>query len=98
HRVHLAVEMLVNTHDSKYADFLVGMTDKICEKIDSTGYIIGPSLALIKNKKYTSSIRQAVKGLKARIDEQASHNPYGIPYNPATLEPGWNIWGAGWAI
>lgn len=98
HRVHLAVEMLVNTRDSKYADFLVGMTDKICEKIDSTGYIIGPSLALIKNKKYTSSIRQAVKGLKARIDEQASHNPYGIPYNPATLEPGWNIWGAGWAI
>ena len=90
-RVRLAVELLVTTHDKKYADFLTGMTDQICNHIDRTGYIIGPSLALIKDKKYASSIREAVKGLKAKIDEQEKMNPYGVPYRP-------RVWGAGWEI
>lgn len=97
-RVRLAVEMLVNTRDKKYADFLVGLTDKICAKIDSTGYVIGPSLALINDKNYVSSIRQAVTRLKAQIDQDSKLNPYGIPYNPTTMQPGWNVWGAGWFV
>ena len=98
HRVRLAVEMLVNTHDNKYADFLVEMTDKICEKIDSTGYFIGPSLELVKDKKYASSIRRALQRLKDTLDQKSKLNPYGIPYKPNTMDPGWNIWGAGWSI
>lgn len=97
-RVRLAVEMLVSTHDNKYADFLVGMTDKICAKIDSTGYLIGPSLALVNDKKYSSSIRQAIKRLRTKIDEESKLNPYGIPYNPKSMQSFLSIWGGGWSI
>ena len=90
-RVRLAVELLVSTHDKKYADFLTGMTDQICEHINRTGYIIGPSLALIRDKKYASSIREAIKELKATVDKEEKENPYGVPYKP-------RVWGAGWGI
>src|SRR5690606_4434330 len=46
---------------------------------------------LIKNKKYTGTIREAVKGYLAKVTEEGKKNPYGVPYEP-------NIWGAGWTI
>ncbi|RYZ80619.1 MAG: hypothetical protein EOP04_25545 [Proteobacteria bacterium] len=39
-----------------------------------------------------------MKKLKAKVDEKAKLNPYGIPYNVATTDFGFNIWGAGWMI
>ncbi len=90
-RVRLAVELLVTTHEKKYADFLTGTKDKICENIGSTGYIIGPSLALIRDKTYAADIHEAVRKLKDKIDKEEKENPYGVPYKP-------NIWGAGWGI
>ncbi len=97
-RVRLAVEMLTSTRDKKYADFLVKMTDSISAKIELVGHIIGPSLALVNDARYSSSIREAVKKLKVKVDEKAKLNPYGIPYNVATTDFGFNIWGAGWMI
>lgn len=97
-RVRLAVEMLTSTRDKKYADFLVKMKDSISAKIETVGYIVGPSLALVDDESYTSTIREAVKGLKVKVDEKAKLNPYGIPYNVATTDFGFNIWGAGWMI
>lgn len=97
-RVRLAVEMLTSTRDKKYADFLVKMTDSISAKIEMVGHIIGPSLSLVNDARYVSTIREAVKGLKIKIDEKAKLNPYGIPYNVSTMDMGFNIWGAGWMI
>ena len=97
-RVRLAVEMLTSTRDKKYADFLIKMTDSISAKIEMVGHIIGPSLSLVNDARYASTIREAVKGLKIKIDEKAKLNPYGIPYNVSTMDMGFNIWGAGWMI
>lgn len=98
-RVRLAVELLADTGDKKYADFLIGMTDSICAKIELVGYVIGSSLHMINDQRYKSSIRKAVTGLKNKIDAASKLNPYGIPYNVSTTtDYGLNIWGAGWSI
>lgn len=90
-RVGLAVELLQTTKDEKYADFLVGMTDEISKNIERTGWLVGPTLALIKDKKYQNSIRTAVKAYRTKVDELEKKTPYGLPYEP-------DIWGAGWGI
>jgi endoglucanase len=90
-RLRLAVELLKTTRDAKYSDFLVGMTDMICRSIDRTGWVVGQSLALVNDKKYSTAVTEAVKSLKIKIDEEEKKSPYGVPYEP-------NIWGAGWGI
>ena len=90
-KVKAATELLIATGDQKYADFLVQNRDSIASNIERTGWIVGRTLPLIKNKKYNKAITQAVQKYKAEIDEQEKKTPYGVPYEP-------NIWGAGWGI
>lgn len=90
-RLSLAIELLKTTKEKKYADFLTGITDKITENIERTGWLVGPALALVNDKKFTNAVREAVKKYRAKVDEQEKKNPYGVPYEP-------NIWGAGWGI
>ncbi|SDL68371.1 N-terminal ig-like domain of cellulase [Catalinimonas alkaloidigena] len=90
-RVDAAVELLLTTREKKYADFLVSQTEAIRQNIARTGWIVGRSLPLVNQKKYTRTIRDAVKQYRAQIDAQGQKTPYGVPYEP-------NIWGAGWGI
>ncbi|MGZ3758558.1 MAG: glycoside hydrolase family 9 protein [Mucilaginibacter sp.] len=90
-RVPLAVELLVTTHDKKYADFLVSHTDAIAKNIDRTGWLVGRTLAIIDDKAYHEQITDAVRGLYANIKQQGTKTPYSVPYEPS-------IWGAGWGI
>lgn len=91
HRVKLAVQLLITTKEKKYADFLISNTDIISKNIENTGWIVGPSLPLVNNKKYSDKIREAVRAYKVKVDQLEKKNPYGIPYEP-------HIWGAGWGI
>ncbi|MCF4101191.1 glycoside hydrolase family 9 protein [Gillisia sp. M10.2A] len=90
-KISLAVELLRTTKEKKYADFLVKNTDQIASKIDETGWVVGPALPLIKDSKFNSKIRAAVKGYLAKVNELEKKTPYGMPYEP-------DIWGAGWGI
>lgn len=90
-RVRPAAELYLATREKKYADFLVSMTDEISKNIDKTGWAVGRTLPLIKNKKYRNNITAAVKGYKTKVDELEKETPYGMPYKP-------DIWGAGWGI
>ena len=90
-RLSLAVELFKTTRDKKYADFLIQMTDRIATSIHNTGWIVGPVLPLINNKKFSKTVREAVRNYAAKVSEQEKKNPYGVPYEP-------NIWGAGWGI
>lgn len=90
-RLKLAVELLFTTKEKKYQDFILANTSKIVANIDRTGWVVGPSLSLINNKKFTETVRAAVKGYKSKIDEKEKKSPYGLPYEP-------DIWGAGWGI
>ncbi|WP_423146757.1 glycoside hydrolase family 9 protein [Rubrolithibacter danxiaensis] len=90
-RVNAAVELFLSTKNKKYADFLVGMTADISKNIERTGWVVGRTVPLIKDKNYKNTIIEAVKRLKAKVDAQEKETPYGMPYRP-------DIWGAGWGI
>ena len=90
-RTEAATELLLATGDQKYADFLIQNRDSIAAHIERTGWIVGRTLPLIKNKKYQKTITKAVQAYKTKIDEQEKKTPYGVPYEPS-------IWGAGWGI
>lgn len=90
-RVALAVELLITTGDKKYADFLVSHTAYITENIDKTGWLVGRTLHVVNDDRYTTAITQAVEKLYLKIKQQGNKTPYGVPYEP-------NIWGAGWDI
>lgn len=90
-RVEAAVELLIATKDKKYADFLASATDEIVKNIERTGWIVGRSLPLVNDQKYSASIREAVRAYRIKIDERGRKTPYGVPYEP-------DIWGAGWGI
>ena len=90
-RVSLAVELLLTTKDQKYADFLVENSEEIAKNIERTGWIVGPALPLIKNKKFKKEITDAVRGHLEVVKTLEKKTPYGLPYEP-------DIWGAGWGI
>jgi hypothetical protein len=90
-RVGLAVEMLIATHDDRYADFLKTNAATIAEHIDRTGWIVGRALPLVNDDAFRRAIETAVRAYRVKIDELGRKTPYGLPYEP-------NIWGAGWGI
>ncbi len=90
-RVAAAVELFLTTGDRQYADFLRGITSEIVDNIERVGWIVGRVLTQVNDEPFTQLIRQAVRTYRAKIDEQGSKTPYGVPYEP-------NIWGAGWGI
>ena len=90
-RVALAVELLITTHDKKYADFLVAGTSDIAKNIERTGWIVGRSFPLVNDERFKAAVTDSVKMYYRKIKEQGAKTPYGVPYEP-------NIWGAGWGI
>jgi hypothetical protein len=101
-RVGAAVELLQATKDRNYADFLTGMTGRICQgitdsaesddiQVEHIAWLVARSLTLIDDAAYRAKVREALKAYHVAIDRRALKTPYGVPYEPA-------IWGAGWLI
>ncbi|MXV52110.1 glycoside hydrolase [Pedobacter sp. HMF7647] len=90
-RTHLASELLLTTHERKYANYLINKLATITSKINQTGWYIGLSMAAVNDKNYSAAIKKAVQTMFANIQKQGLLTPYGVPYEP-------NIWGAGWTI
>jgi endoglucanase len=90
-RVPLAVELLITTRETKYADFLINHVQAIAKNINNTGWLVGRTLSIIGNQAYHDEINNAVKDLYQQVKLDGTKTPYGVPYEPI-------IWGAGWGI
>jgi endoglucanase len=90
-KVALATELFVTTKDKEYSDFLANNATAIAAGIENNGWLVSRTMSLINNKEYKDKITEAVKKLYAKIQQQGSKTPYGVPYEPS-------IWGAGWGI
>ncbi len=90
-RVPAAAELLISTHDKKYADFLVSHTEVIASAFKYIGWTVGRTLPLIQDQNYHDAILGAAKKYSAEIERLGKETPYGVPYEP-------EIWGAGWEI
>ncbi len=99
-RIPLAVELLLTTHDRRYADYLIGQRETLCANIREQsgnrhaprlGWLIGRVLPQIGDATFTAAITAAVRVYRSELDHLAQQTPYGVPYEP-------DIWGAGWEI
>ena len=90
-RLEPAIELYQTTGEGKYADVILGLQDKIVDRVQYVGWLGARSLALVKDPAYTAKIRAALKAYRGEVDALGRKTPYGIPYTP-------NIWGAGWEI
>ena len=90
-KIHAATELYLATGEKEYKDYLLSETDYIVQNIARVGWFVARAEKAIKDGKFTKAIREALPGLRAQLEKQASETPYGIPYRP-------RIWGAGWDI
>ncbi len=90
-RLALAVELLLTTHDRRYADYLVSQREAIVKEIASAGWIVARALPQLQDPAFARAIGEALKGVSAEVTALGRKTPYGVPYEPA-------IWGAGWEI
>lgn len=90
-RIGAASELLITTKDAKYATFLRDHRALIAEKIDRVGWMVGRTLPIVNDKRYSAVVRDAVKAYRVKVDALAKETPYGVPYKP-------DVWGAGWMI
>jgi hypothetical protein len=90
-KIELAVELLKTTKNEEYSKFLQQNIDLITENIDQTGWLVGPVMPLVNNKKFDKKLRSSVLEYREKVAELEKQTPYGLVYKP-------NIWGAGWGI
>jgi hypothetical protein len=90
-RIGAAAELLITTRGASYADFLRSQRQLIARNIETVGWIVGRTAALIDDPRYTQTLRAAVARYREKVDALARETPYGVPYKP-------DVWGAGWSI
>jgi endoglucanase len=95
-RVGAAVELLLATGDARYKQLLLSQRDAVAGSIDRVGWMVGRSLALLKDDAYSKAIRDAVAAYRTKVDALAKETPYGVPYKPDIWGAGWNIQRFGW--
>jgi hypothetical protein len=99
-RITLAVELLLTTGDRRYAEYLLGQRETICDNIRGkgtsaytprVGWLVGRALPAIGDAPFTAAVIAAVTAYRAEVAALEKKTPYGVPYQP-------DIWGAGWTI
>ncbi len=84
-------ELAQTTHDPALIKRLVALKPEIVAHIDETGAWLASAMPLIKDKMFDDDVAAAVKAYQAKLTDEATKTPYGVPYKPY-------IWGAGWDI
>jgi len=90
-KVFVLSELAQTTHDSAVMKRLIGLKPEIVAHIDQTGTVLASAMPLIRDKAFSRDVGEAVKTWQAKLTDEATKTPYGVPYVPY-------IWGAGWDI
>jgi hypothetical protein len=90
-KVFVLSELAQTTHDPAIIKRLVALKPEIIKNIDKTGAVLATAMPLIKDKAFIRDVGTAVKIYQAKLTDDATKTPYGVPYVPY-------IWGAGWQI
>jgi hypothetical protein len=90
-KVFAMAELAKTTNDSVYVQRLIAMQPDIVAHIDRTGAMLSEAMPLIHDAAFLNAVGAAVKTYQAKLNDDATKTPYGVPYVPY-------IWGAGWDI
>lgn len=90
-KVFVLSELAQTAHDATALKRLVALKPEIVAHIDQTGTVLASAMPLIRDKAFKHDVGEAVKTWQAKLTDEATKTPYGVPYVPY-------IWGAGWDI
>ncbi len=90
-KVFVLSELAQTTRDPAIIKRLVALKPEIVKNIDKTGAVLASAMPLIRDKAFIRDVGAAVKTWQAKLTDDATKTPYGVPYVPY-------IWGAGWQI
>jgi len=90
-KVFVLSELAQTTRDPTVIKKLIVMKPDIVAHIDQTGAVLASAMPLIGDRAFVRDVASAVKTYQAKLTEDATKTPYGVPYVPY-------IWGAGWDI
>lgn len=89
-RVRAASEMLLATGEAEWSDRLIALKPAILAKVEDA-WPLAQVIDRIPDAAFRTEVSAAVAAYQARLRQEATLTPYGVPYEP-------NIWGAGWQI
>ena len=90
-KVFVLSELAQTTHDAVVIKRLVALKPEIVAHIDQIGAVLASAMPLIRDKAFIKDVGAAVQTYQAKLTDDATKTPYGVPYVPY-------IWGAGWQI
>jgi hypothetical protein len=90
-KVFVLSELAQTTHDAAIIKRLIALKPEIVAQIDKTGAVLASAMPLINDKAFIKEVGVAVQTYQAKLTDDATKTPYGVPYVPY-------IWGAGWQI
>jgi len=90
-KVFVLSELAQTTRDPAVIKRLIALKPEIVKHIDRTGAVLASAMPLITDKAFIREVGAAVKTWQAKLTDDATKTPYGVPYVPY-------IWGAGWDI
>jgi len=90
-KVFVLSELAQTTRDPAIIKRLIALKPEIVKNIDKTGAVLASAMPLITDKAFIREVGAAVKTWQAKLTDDATKTPYGVPYVPY-------IWGAGWDI
>lgn len=90
-RIRGLVELILATGDKAYMDELLALKEKVVADVPQSGWAVGQVIARAPDPEFRRAVGHAVEAYQARVRQESSENPYGVPYKP-------DIWGAGWDI
>jgi len=90
-KLRAATELYLTTGEKEYKDYLISNVAFITKNISRVGWFIGRADAVMKDKKFSEAVHEALLVYSKQLNKEKMETPYGIPYRP-------NIWGAGWDI
>jgi hypothetical protein len=90
-KVFALAELAKTTNDPAYIQRLIVLQPEIVAHIDQTGAMLSEAMPLIHDPVFLNAVGAAVQIYQARLSDDATKTPYGVPYVPY-------IWGAGWDI
>lgn len=91
-------ELLITTGEGIYRSRLLGLVERIVEQIGAVGWAVARALPQVADEDFQRRVREAVAAYAAHTADEATQNPFGVPYSAATWRKQGPIWGVGWSL
>ena len=86
-----AAELLITTHEARFAERLNALLPVIAERPDEAGWAAARALPFVKDAAFSKELDRILGEYSTKLKEELARMPYGVPFRP-------QVWGITWDI